>query len=124
MRNLLFCFFLLTTVTCTSSVEKPDDLLSQDEISAILVDIYIHQQGSYLNEIKEKDLNHSKVDALILKKHNTTDTIFESSYRYYVLNPEKYLEILEDVRDNLESELPEKEQTERAEKRKKSDKKK
>ncbi|MFV0305295.1 MAG: DUF4296 domain-containing protein [Moheibacter sp.] len=116
--------FLLLTLNCTSTVEKPDNFIEEEKMVAILTDIYIHQQGSYLGEIQEKNINHSKIDALILQKHQVQGSTFVESYRYYVLNPEKYNTILTKIQGNLEAQLPKEELQKRIDSKEKDNNKK
>lgn len=119
-----FISVLILIFSCTSNVEKPKNLLDENKMAAILSDVYIHQQSTYLTEINEKNSNFSKVDAQILFNHQTNPKDFEASYRYYYLHPELYNEILMEVRDRLEEKLPEKDREKRIKEREEKDKKK
>ena len=124
MKNFFVIILILSSLfSCTSNVEKPKNLLDEDKMTAILVDLYLHQQGTYLTEINQKKSNFSQVSAQILYNHHTPAEDFRESYRYYYLHPEKYNEILLGVRDRLEEKLPEKEREKRMEDRKKEENK-
>ncbi len=118
---------LISFCSCTSNVEKPKNLLDEDKMTEILVDLFIHQQSTYLTEINSKgkdSFNFSQIDAQILHDHQTNVGDFRESYKYYYLHPEKYTEILLDVREKLEEKLPKEEREKRIQDRKDKEKKK
>lgn len=124
MKKLgLFGFIITFLIACTSIVEKPKNLIEQEKMVHILTDVYMHQQASYLSEINHDNLGLAKIDAQILFNHQTNSTDFQESFRYYYLHPELYKEILIEVRDNLESKLPEAERKKRIEDRNNKEKK-
>lgn len=112
---LLLYLFLFS---CKNTLKKPENLLSENDMVTILEDIYLHKQQSYLVETEANAIDISKIDAQIILKHNSTVPQFKESFHYYVLQPEIYNEILKDVRNNLESKLPESERVKREEERK------
>lgn len=128
MKRFFFLMLILISFcSCTSNVEKPENLLDEEKMTVILVDLYLHQQSSYLTEInskKDQNFNFSQIDAQILHNHQTTADEFKESYKYYYLHPEKYTEILLDVRDKLEEKLSQKEREKRIQDRKEKEKKK
>ncbi len=113
---LVFWFF-----SCTNTVEQPENLIPKDKMAEIISDIYLHQQSSYLIEIKHNPPDFATIDASIIEKHGTTIKDFEDSYRFYVLSPEEYNKLLITVRTNLEQKLPEQERLQREEERKKNE---
>ena len=54
-------------------------------------------------------INHAKIDAQILAKHQVSSKVFEESFKYYVLQPEQFKKILENVRKKLLEKLPQEE---------------
>ncbi|HLV23858.1 MAG TPA: DUF4296 domain-containing protein [Moheibacter sp.] len=122
MKKISF-FFLICFSACTNIVEKPDNLIGEEKMTQVLTDFYIHQQASYINEINNKKMDLAKIDAQILKEHQTNAKDFEESFRFYYLHPEIYNEILLAVRDKLEEKLPEAERKKRIEDRKNKEKK-
>jgi len=116
-----FIFFVFLFLGCTQTVEQPEGLIDEKKMVEILSDIYLHQQTSYLTEIKNNKPDFAKIDAYLIEKHGATLSNFEESYKFYVLNPEKYNQLLMQVREDLEHRLPEKELLKREEERKKSE---
>lgn len=104
-------------ISCTQTGEKPKDLLSEKEMSEILEEIYLYQQSGYLNELQTVTVDYVKLDAELIQKHGASVEQFQESYKFYILNPEKYNEILEQVRTNLELKLPENERNRRIQER-------
>lgn len=119
----IICFFsILILSSCTQIVEKPDNLVSEDKMIDVLTDIYTHQQSSYMNEMGGKPLDYASVNANLLKEHGVTVKDFEKSYEYYVLNPDIYEPMLLEIRNNIESQLPEQERIKRENQRKDAEK--
>lgn len=124
MRKWAFFGFALIFLTaCSKIVDKPKNLIEEKKMVALLSDIYLHQQASYLTEISNEESDFAKIDAQILHDHQTNFTDFKESFRYYYLQPDRYNEILLAVRDNLESLLPDEERKKRILDRNDKDKK-
>lgn len=83
----------------------------------VLTEIYIHQSGSYVNQMPEQPIDFARLNSYILTERNIKVEDFEKSYRYYVLNPDLYEPMLEEVRNNLENRLPEEERLKRQKER-------
>lgn len=115
MKGLVFSFFIgICLIGCSKSIEKPENLISQEQVELILTDVHLYQQPTYLTSIYDQSINQAKIDAQILAKHQVSPKIFEESFEYYVLHPEIFKEILTNVRKNLMEKLP-KEERERME---------
>ncbi len=123
-RISVWLLVLISFCSCTSNVEKPKNLLDEEKMTEILADLFIHQQSSYLTEVNSTKYNFSQIDAQILHNHQTNAEDFRESYKYYYLQPEKYNEILLDVREKLEEKLPKEEREKRIADRKEKEKKK
>jgi hypothetical protein len=104
--SIIFC---LICWSCSKAIEKPEHLLSQNKMEEILTEVYLYQQPSYLTSLQNQPIEYAKVDAQILTKHEVSPKEFEESFRYYVLIPDTFKEILKNVRKNLENKLPEEE---------------
>lgn len=119
MKKLLSFLSILIMFSCVETSKKPDRLLSEDQMSEILTELFIIQQSHYLSELNTPDLNMSSMDAAVIEKHGSTPEEFRENYRYYYLQPEKFKNILSGVQSNLEDMLPEKERKERMEEKEK-----
>lgn len=121
----VFCLILLVIFSaCSKNVEQPENLVNEEKMVNIMTEIYLYQQSSYLQELKNKQPDFAKIDAQLIKKHGVEIQDFEESYRFYVLQPEKYRELLNQVRENLEKQLPENERKKRIEEKEKLEKEK
>lgn len=117
MKKMVF-FWLVTLFSCVENVEKPKDLIAEDKMVQILTDIYIHQQSTYMNALGGKPLDYAKVNAHLVNTHGVSVEDFEKSYEYYLLNPDLYESILIEIREELESQLPQEERMKREQTRK------
>jgi hypothetical protein len=124
MKRILIFISLFIFFSCTQTAKEPENLVGEDKMAEILSEIYFYQQSSYLSELKDKKPDYAKIDVHLIEKYGVTVQQFEDSYRYYVLIPEKYNEVLLKVRDKLENQLPENERKKRIEDRKNEEKKK
>lgn len=110
MKRLILTFILGCLFwSCSKSIEKPENLLSTEQIETILTDVHLYQQPSYLTTLYNQPINHAKIDAQILVKHQVSSKVFEESFKYYVLQPEIFKEILVNVRKKLIEKLPQEE---------------
>ena len=116
----IFGLLVLIFLSCAQTVEQPENLIDEQKMTEILSDVYLHQQASYLTETKNTQPDFAKIDSLLIQKHGATVKDFENSYKFYVLNPEKFNNLLLNVRDNLEQKLPKNERIKRQEDRKKA----
>lgn len=103
------CFFLPLLFSCTQNVEKPENLLSEEQMTDVLTEIYLHQSGSYLNQMQGQPLDYARLNSYLLEEKGIKIADFEKSYEYYVLNPDLYEPMLTEIRKRLESRLPEEE---------------
>lgn len=121
MRKLLFIFSILI-ISCTQTVEKPKNLVSEEKMIDILVEIYKYQSSSYMNETGGKPINFARLNTHILEKQGVNIEDFEKSYEYYVLSPDLYEPMLIEVRTKLENQLPEADRIKRENDRKAAEK--
>lgn len=114
MRAILF-FCLLVFTSCNEKLpplERPDDLVSETEMIAVLADIiqiesYIHQK--YIQVSKYYETMSASGEA-VLKEHNISFERFERSMNYYGGDQDKMIQIYQTVSDTLknrENALPE-----------------
>lgn len=107
------CFLLIFLCSCAQNVEKPDNLLSEQKMTDIMVDIYIHQQSSYLNTIGGNPPDYAKANTHLLQEHGVNVRNFEKSFEYYFLHPDLYESLLIKIGNRLENQLPEEERIKR-----------
>lgn len=114
MRTLFFTFILLigTIISCTpKNYEKPDNLVGRSDMIEVLSDLYISQQGIQMYPVQNEDqtLSLAKDASDILKKHQIKYSDFEKSYQYYLMQPESFKEMLDDVKSKLYDQLSDEE---------------
>lgn len=116
MKKLIsLVFIIILLVGCHKIVEKPKNLVSQEKMTEVLVQIYLHQQPTYMNQIPSVEWNPTEKDIQIIQNHGLKVDDFTDSYRYYVVKPEVFSAILLEVRNELENMLPEEERQKRVE---------
>lgn len=120
--RIFFSFFVILLFSCSHIVEKPKNLVSEEKMTDILIDIYLHQQASYLSEIDGKPLDYARLNASLLEQHDVKVQDFEKSYEYYVLNPDIYEPMLVEIKTKLENRLPEEERIRKENLRKEAEK--
>lgn len=116
MKKLIsLVFIIILSVGCHKIVEKPKNLVSQEKMTEVLVQIYLHQQPTYMNQIPSVEWNPTEKDIQIIQNQGLKVDDFTDSYRYYVVKPEVFSAILLEVRNELENMLPEEERQKRVE---------
>lgn len=101
LGSIICCVFF--AVGCNNnSVEKPDNLIGKDKMTAILYDI------SLLEAIKNQNINgglSSKAgNQYIYKKYKIDSVQFVKSNKYYAANVEEYKKMFEEVKARLTKE--------------------
>jgi len=118
MRGIICILFVIFFWSCNKPyIKKPDDLLSKSEMVDILVDLYLSQQTLNAKPTHTGDIiqNLAKNSAYIFERHGTTHKMFEDSYKFYFTDPKTYNSILDDVKDELQSQLSKEEKTKQLE---------
>ncbi len=117
MKNIIFLSLIFLSIfSCApKNYDKPKDLINQSEMIDILTDLYISQQGLQMfptqNQDQSIDLAKDAVD--IMKSYDITFHQFSESYKYYMMQPEKFKDMLNDVKKNLEDKLSDEEKERR-----------
>ncbi len=87
---MIFC-----ALSCKEAIEKPKDLLPEDQMSQILADFAINEQQYVIGQ----NINSENATRFILKKYKIKGERFTSSYAYYMTEPDVIKEILDDAQD-------------------------
>ena len=114
MRTFFLTFILLigTIISCTpKNYEKPNNLINRNDMIEVLADLYISQQGLQMYPVQNEDqtLSLAKDAVDILKKHQIKYSDFEKSYQYYLMQPESFKEMLDNVKSKLYDQLSDEE---------------
>lgn len=123
MRNAILLLALsFFAVSCYHTIDKPKHLVEKDKMITTLVQIYLHQQSAYMNEVPSSEWNPTENDAQLITAQGLDIQQFTESYRYYVLNPDDFTEILKGIEAELEKHLPEEDRLKRMENKKELEK--
>lgn len=77
-------FLLLTLMACSKLIDKPEDLISKDNMAAIMADFAVNDQ-SYMVNHKDNKEGETK---FILQKYKVSAKTFNNSYTYYTATGE------------------------------------
>lgn len=97
MRKLIFISsiaLVLAAIGCSKPpVEKPENLLREDQMVNMLVDIHL-AEATFINRRSIDSLVENSSSAnfyySILDKYQVTDSVFEKSFVFYASNPRKF----------------------------------
>ncbi|OIQ20288.1 DUF4296 domain-containing protein [Lacinutrix sp. MedPE-SW] len=95
-------FLLLTSCYKVDKPSKPDNLLTEKEMVAILVDMAIMSSAKGINKKKIEE-NGITPNVHIFKKHNIDSVRFSQSNNYYAYDIKEYNNIYVQVKDSLEA---------------------
>lgn len=93
MKKIIFVFILIFMVSCGGNyIDKPENLISQDQMAEILADLAINDQATFMYP----NSNLEAGTRYVLKTHNIKPEDFIESFKYYVIR-EKMNGIAEDA---------------------------
>ena len=104
LKRFIIFFLILVVVTACNRFrgpDKPDDLISKEEMVSILIDSRFLTTG---NTMTKKTMKDSSVDVstYIYKKYNVDSLQFALSNSYYAFHVDEYEEIYTMAIDSLE----------------------
>jgi len=83
-----------------NKIEKPDNLISQENMVRILTDVYISNASRSVNNKLLKDY-HIRLDSMIYKKYSIDSLQFVESNAFYSSNLKTYTDIITKVQEDL-----------------------
>ena len=103
-HSLYILLALLLLMACTPTV--PKQFIQPDDMEDILYDYHIGQAiaKDRVGEPRESDINRNKYFLAVLKKHNVTETEFDTSMVYYYSHLERLKDIYTNVNERLADE--------------------
>jgi hypothetical protein len=108
MLKYTYLILLILFVSCNnSSIKKPKNLISVEEMAAILTDIHhLETKVANLNATNTDTANfvYRTLEQKIFVKHAVDTASYKQSYKYYLVNPEEFTAIYKVVVKNLEKE--------------------
>ena len=87
----LFCFLLINSCTEKKRKLNDEDILTQEEMGAVLFDVHMYDAMVFSNEMRNNTkirLSSEYYDSAVFAKHECTDSIFQKSIEYYTLEGE------------------------------------
>lgn len=104
-KLVIYTLMFFTFLACNKEMEKPNDLISRETMVSILKDVYVFKQVK--NYRVSKDLPaEEEANIEVLRKHNVSLDQFQRSYQYYIIDNAAYDVLLDEVKKELEEELP------------------
>lgn len=98
--------FLVIACNNVNRPKKPDNLISKDQMTELLYDLYIVNSAKGVNR-RILETNGFNPETYILTKYNIDSTQFADSNGYYAFDTETYKGIVEKVKERLEKEKQE-----------------
>ncbi len=106
IKFLLIFLFVMTS--CIKRLEKPENLLSKEQMRDLLIEIGLSKNipNNQLDSIVRKSKNKADKRVLkILDNHAIALERFQESHYYYTMYPEEYQKIFKMIKDSLNKEL-------------------
>jgi hypothetical protein len=88
------------------SDEKPQNLIPKDKMAKILTEIHMIEAQINNLHFQHEDSSvyvYQKMKVRLLKTYDSDTATFRSSFKYYLLNPDKMKEIYAEVKKALEA---------------------
>jgi Domain of unknown function (DUF4296) len=97
---------LIVGLVACSSDEKPKNLIDEGTMVNIMTDIHILEAEINNLRLQHQDSSvyvYQKLKVKMLKKYNIDTAVFNASFKYYILNPDKMKPIYVEVKKKLEN---------------------
>lgn len=79
MRHFFFTIFSLMLINCSGLIDKPKNLVPEDEMSKLIAEFAINEQTLSINPNTDLEVS----TRFLLKQKKITATDFSESYKYY-----------------------------------------
>lgn len=103
LKKISVIFLFISSLACNDKPQKPDNLISEKKMEALLYDLYVINSAKGVNR-KLLEKKGVVPETYILTKHNVDSLQFAESNNYYAFDTETYSEIVENVKARLEKE--------------------
>lgn len=101
--RFLTVFLLIITVSCSSPIEEPVNLIPEDKMAELIAEFALNEQMGSINPNGNMETN----TIYILKQHGVTGKQFSDSYKFYLASPSKLEMIYDDAQDIIKQKDPE-----------------
>lgn len=105
LKFTILTFLLLIQLSCDNSKERPESIIAEENMVAILIDIQI-LEATYNTRLIHLEDRNERMDRYyqeVFENHQTNIDLFNESYTYYQENPEILEAIYEEVLEKLEA---------------------
>ena len=102
MKYLFYILSIFCVLSCTEAIEKPKNLLPEDQMSEIIADFAINEQQYAIGN----NINSENATRFILKKYKIKGELFTKSYEYYMTKPDVIKDILDDAQKMIVAKDP------------------
>ena len=101
MKKIVFICLILFSCSPKERVQKPENLMSADQMAAFLIDInIINASRGYRNQ---DGISYVSIkDTMIYKIHQIDSLQFANSNAYYASKPKEYLKIYERMAEKID----------------------
>ncbi|MBS1508759.1 MAG: DUF4296 domain-containing protein [Bacteroidetes bacterium] len=102
MQKLSILFLWLALISCTAN-KKPNDVLSQAQLSALLVDVYVSEaRVDVIPGLKDSTIRYFLPrEQKLLKEKGISDSVLRKTYAYYLEHPKELEQVYDAVIDTL-----------------------
>ncbi len=97
---------LIVGLAACNSDKKPENLIDEGTMVNIMTDIHLIEaeiNNLRLQHIDSSVFIYQKLKVKMLKKYNTDTAVFNASFKYYILNPDKMKPVYAEVKKKLEA---------------------
>lgn len=106
MKKILNVFVFIFLIACTEKQPEtiPADVLSQEKMTAVLVDVHLVEATMNLNVMSPGNIvipDNYPLSIDVLKKHQITKKQYFDSFIYYTQHPDVLNKIYEEVINDL-----------------------
>ena len=102
MRKIAVVLALVCMFSCQTK-DKPKGILSQAQLSALLVDIYLAEARlDAIPKVKDSTIRYFvPFEQKLLQRHGVSDSVLKTTYDYYLANPKELEQVYDSVIDTL-----------------------
>lgn len=102
MLKTLSIFILVSLLSCQTK-EKPKEVLTQAQLSALLVDVYLAEaKVEALPLVRDSTVKYFlPFEEKLFKERGVTDSILKVTYSYYLSHPKELEQVYDSVIDSL-----------------------
>ncbi len=107
MQKAILVFLFFVSVCC-SKPKRPDDVLTQPQLAALLIDVYLAEartdnlRVNNMNLVKDSSIRYFlPFEEKLLKSHGLSDSTLKITYTYYLSHPKELEAVYDAIIDTL-----------------------